>query len=217
MRKYLFILLLFLTVISANVENAAAESSEVISSTINEESENKTSKQNRENQNIQLLFGPGYEHSFMGAGFKLGYYFNSDSIVEISWFDGSEIEEERKSIYDDIETVYIYSIGIKVFTGNSLYLKPGLFYGTYRSDYQFNFFDLEKNSYQRKDIGGSIAIGNQWQWKRLTFGIEWLGINSSLYNLNEQGEDPGFPFSIRINDSRWVTFNLTTLNIGVSF
>lgn len=135
-----------------------------------------TSEMNRQDKSFEingLVAGVGIDKTQEG-GFVLGYYLNPQSIIEFDFGvgeDGDDLDITKKR-------THYAGIMFKRFFGNSFYARGGFKYHYMNAltDYAYG------NGYEYKGerFSGVFAVGNQWQWKNFTFGIDWISVSGPI-------------------------------------
>lgn len=88
----------------------------------------------------------------------------------------------------------------KQFTGNSFYIRFGLFYEKLKSS-KYVIYSETQNS-----VLADARIGNQWQWQTITLGIDWIGVYQRALVVKE--------FEYSKNNSK---YGVTFLNFYAGF
>lgn len=167
------------------------------------------SKYNRRGKKMTLALSTGFNYSNSSAGASLGFFLDDDSIIGASFYD----LDDDNNFNEDYEEGLAIELSFKQFSGNSFYIQPFAYYRDVKEFEKESFFgSIENRSYTIRDVGVGIKIGNQWQWKNLTLGCDWFGINRQVSRLEEEG-DEGF---LSFNDDR-TQFTLLNLYFGASF
>ena len=127
--------------------------------------------------------GIGNESGVIGS-----YYFTSNQLFELGasmpyLFDRPE-GYEHDGIYRNIKKYYA-ALRLTNFWDNSFYTTQGIGYRSVK----MKLYGLADETtadgggakkifyeHERQDIGVDIAIGNRWQWRRASFGVDWLGL-----------------------------------------
>ncbi len=220
----LMIMLGILGSLQAQVPTNDQQTSNQVSQASNPDNQfNDVSAKNRVGQQFELMLSLGVNYSDAGAGLTGGYYFNPNSILELELF--SSEDDSRDDVNNDYkysnvnfrQTTDAVSANWKYFTGNSFYIRPGIFYVDYQ--YKTEGYIFGNSDISRKDLGVSFGIGNQWQWENFTIGCEWIGLQAGMLNLSRSGRDNTLFSDIdgRGTDRDWKSASLLKLNIGASF
>ena len=101
---------------------------------------------------------------------------------------------DDNDVYDDFEQEggTVYSMDVKIFTGNSFYVKPGIYYRK-QTDVLSWIYNSSADNWaanekaEIEDIGINFRIGNQWQWDNFTLGCDWIGLSRTVSKLSETG------------------------------
>lgn len=77
---------------------------------------------------------------------------------------------------------FLASTHLKLFTGNSFYIKLGLDYRHIKYRYEDPVLGsaYERTTFMGDSLGPSFTIGTQWQWSSLTLGVDWVGLSFPL-------------------------------------
>jgi hypothetical protein len=177
----------------------------------------KRSYDHREDKKFQILARMGIDYTETGVGLGLGYFLSRQHLIELSYFSSDEDYESDSSYSDRVEELRVISLGSKIFSGNSFYMSPAIFYSDYEYSYTCNdCFIFSDRSFKRSDLGISFRIGNQWQWDNFTLGCDWIGIQYGVENINKSGRRGGLIPDVRDNET-WISATLLNLSMGVSF
>lgn len=156
-----------------------------------------TSQENRANLKYEITaqYGINYGVGKITQG-SIGYYLNPNDQIAFKAGRGQEGDDKLTN----------FTLQYKHFTGNSFYVAPEVHYLNYFEDDDTpSLLDYEKEKFT--GIGAGIRIGNQWQWKYLTLGFDWIGINHVLAHWSKK-ED--------VFDSPW-SFTIGNCYIGLAF
>lgn len=181
-----------------------------------------SSAHNRIGQDYVLTYETGFAVApAPGAGLTFGKYLNRNSLVQANISSGA-FPFFFFTMFTSTATV-----NFKKFVGNSFYYRAGA--GV--RDIKVQDWDINRSTFKGQEIGrsqslvGDLAIGNQWQWKYFTLGVDWIGIMPSLATLQSKTDTSG----IRNEADRqkamedWdqiaklTTTQLLRFNIGASF
>lgn len=177
-----------------------------------------TSEAHRQDKTLEinaLLHGVGLAKT-QEMGLVLGLYVTADSLLELEWGQGRE--DWNDEFIGGRKRTKFASVYFKKFWGNSFYVRGGLKYVSldlesgwgYDSDYSFTADRLST----------VVAIGNQWQWKNFSWGIDWVTLNAPLFThfRNEQRTESGAQWSLEYDKERFATEGLISFpNIYVGF
>lgn len=170
------------------------------------------SKYNRENKKASLALSTGFTYSSGSVGLSASLFLDEDTMLSASFYDLSD--DNRDS--SDYEEGYAAQVSFKQFSGNSFYVEPFLYYRDIKENdtdpFIFSFSEPERYQYRIRDIGVGVKIGNQWQWKNLTVGCDWVGLNRQVSRLEEEGNSD----FLSENESRF-QFTLLNFYVGASF
>jgi hypothetical protein len=125
------------------------------------------------------------------SGAAVGYYFNSRTLAELSYVSGSE-----DILFIKVKGT-LAEARLKRFWGNSFYANLGVGYRTIAFDATLKPLtgtDDFGASAKVSSIGGSLGIGNRWQWETFTMGCDWVGyfipaISNGSTTVNVSGAD----------------------------
>lgn len=177
--------------------------------------EDLNSRQNRQELKYQLIVGSENKTNTVGPAnfFEIGYFFSSQQMLNLKYVTYKGTYNSPLSKHQQLEFLG------KIFSGNSFYTKLGAFYrkGDYRpSSYYYPYDGSEYIPYY--EYGVKLSIGNQWQWKSLTIGSDWIGIDrnikSNRYDFNANTERSSRNKDTSNNE---IKVNLLSLYIGASF
>ncbi len=147
-----------------------------------------TSKAARENKKFGLLIGSGRETTASALHAAIDVYLNPDLILQLKGVSDSE------DVYDGVkDSENSVNLGLKIFQGNSFYIKPSVGYLKYSEVDTISFIigqvlQVTTDANQLSAVTGSLAIGNQWQWKNLSIGVEWVGVTHTLATLDYEND-----------------------------
>ncbi|MBL7545057.1 MAG: hypothetical protein JNL11_14665 [Bdellovibrionaceae bacterium] len=129
---------------------------------------------------ISPNFGPA---SNISAGYFIDR--NRQVFIEIGSGDGvlthSLTERSMGETRSMSSKIHVVQAGAhyKQFLGNSFYFRGGAHYQTveYKYDLSNSLYESRReiSTFKGESIVGSVAIGNQWQYKYLTIGCDWIG------------------------------------------
>jgi hypothetical protein len=125
----------------------------------------------------------------LGSGFTLGMHLGTNQIVEVNAAFASAEKGDESTLANDSAGSYdfradgsssIVGARYKRFVTNSFYWHGGFtFRQTKASLYAVETYGskaTEVAALDNSDIGGSFAIGNQWQWSTFNLGCDWIGL-----------------------------------------
>lgn len=109
----------------------------------------------------------------LGFGLRGGYFISPDSIIGLSYLNGSfdtKTQSYNKSLFE---------VTYKRFFTNSLYLDAGFGYQKWTVDYKVtdnsNSATENASTATLTNFGLVLHVGNQWQWRAFTVGCDWAG------------------------------------------
>ncbi|MBC7421331.1 MAG: hypothetical protein H7328_11435 [Bdellovibrio sp.] len=156
-------------------------------------------------------------------GLHLGYYVDPNTIFQMELTMGSNPLIWGSSGYTILS--YVAGAHLKLFTGNSFYLKLGLDYR--RIDYRYEDPVLgssyEKIDFVGSSLGAAFTIGNQWQWSFYTFGVDWIGLSGPFVSQVNSSSTTGTQQNVRRRDKdedRYLKENVIILSriyVGACF
>jgi hypothetical protein len=140
------------------------------------------------------ILGLNFSTSALSA--EASYFLNPTTTLGLQYSslmntsrDDTNSDQEAK-LWEDDGVGSAITINAKKFLSNSFYAKAGLYYRTQKSVERTLTRNgvLEEAEYgEYEDIGLSVSIGNQWQFKNFTLGADWIGISNSLSILDQEG------------------------------
>ena len=153
---------------------------------------NLTTRESRALTQFQIATGVGFDTGGLAAHLTLGKQLTRDLWLQARAAFPVGIDND--------ESFFFGELGLKIFTGNSFFITPSLFYASGES--------LDEDLFVSSDsaAGGGLmfTIGNEWRInKNLVIGADWIGLG---YHLVEFEED------VRAGVARLLVFN-----IGYSF
>ncbi len=157
------------------------------------------------------IFGGSYRSAPTKA-IEIGYFINKDEVVSLQFTDLPDNDSFNSR---DSEGGSALSVDYKIFTGNSFYIKPGIYYRNQKDITGYTYNNsiedwVTRDFAEIEDIGVNFRIGNQWQWSNFTVGCDWIGANSSIITLSKSGINED------IEDLE-VSATLLNLYLGISF
>lgn len=165
--------------------------------------EEGNSLENRRNRTMQLSLGPGIEFGMPIVSYTAGYFLKQNAVLTARY-------SERHDYTGDTgrKGITAARLGYKKFTGNSFYYQPSLYFR--------NASHVTTVHYKYKDAGVGLRIGNEWQWENFMLGIDWLGINHSVVELDESVY-PGATVPSSIDIDKKFTFDFVGIYLGYTF
>ena len=165
----------------------------------------KNSKQNRDKKKMNISFTAGRELGVNAVGTEISYFLEPNSAIYIKYSNDDE------DIRSGFENTALVKLGLKKFKSNSFYYKVGAYHLSsntkhYVKDSSNNYKSV-KSTFSELGISGSI--GNQWQWENLSVGVDWLGINRTIVELQK--------FSAPFERTNMTTISALNMQIGYSF
>jgi len=181
-------------------------------------------------QNPAGVFGPGLD---------FGFFFTDNSMLTLELsgggtifgyddWNGSDSYTDYRE-YHEMKEGYSLGLAYKYFLGNTFYIKSGADFKTLRYKYTMKDNGNSAANTSRKFSGDtaslSFAVGNQWQFKYLTLGCDWFGLDapilSRVYNVEYSATADGQDRKDNRQDiNRYVTglgVNVLRFYVGASF
>lgn len=174
------------------------------------------SLENRENKNYQLAVGVGNEYTIAAMTLSAGYFLNSSEVITFRYASITR-DDESEAQSNEAEKLKSYTLGYKRFLGNSFNIQPTVYYRRSSIDFvnegAVKSFGTPNLTYD--DMGVGFRIGNEWQWDNFVLGVDWFGINRTVYKINSEEKWQGSPQSI--NFKKGTTLTITSFYLGASF
>jgi hypothetical protein len=158
------------------------------------------------------------------AGLTFGKYLSRNSVVQ-----GNISSGILPFFYSTLQT-QTTTVSYKGFAGNSFYYRAGAGFREIKLlDWQKKgeFYDVTGGPElgRSRSFVADLAIGNQWQWKYFTLGVDWIGFMPSLATVESRTDTSWITNSEdrRRVESDWseiskvTTTQLLRFNIGASF
>jgi hypothetical protein len=156
------------------------------------------SQKNRADKNFMALLYYGYDYERETNQIGFFKFLSPNQLVGLRF--GYRKHEES---YDAKTTQTNLSAEFRQFVSNSFYLAGDINYLRYdHIDYDFP----EDLNEAYRGIGAGFRIGNQWFWKNITVGVDWIGIGQKIIHFRKEGD----PF-------KGANATLLNLHVGVSF
>lgn len=128
-----------------------------------------------------------------GLGLAGGAFVDSDLAIEASYNRG------LASVYFFSVYSEVLSLRAKKYWGNTFYTNAGLARRRIGASFDVlpvpgagDILDVEASV---TSLTADVAIGNQWQWRRFNFGVDWLGVLWPLKRLETNDDIPDVPLS----------------------
>ena len=178
--------------------------------------EENTSLNNRQNKKYQLSVGVGNEYSFAAFTLTAGYFIDPSQVITLRY---SRITQdiESEAVSNELHKIRAYTLGYRKFLGNSFNIQPTMYYRKSSTDYvnEGAVKSVGTPNLTYDDFGVGFKIGNEWQWKNFVLGIDWIGLNKTIYKINSQKTWQGAPQATHFKEE--TTFTLVSLYLGASF
>jgi hypothetical protein len=161
-----------------------------------------TSSDIRKEKSFSVVAGFGINLSEGSQSVGVEYFLESDALLAFrgSYSDDTSGTNEYKDRQISFEIAY------KKFVSNSFYLRPGVYYRDYKEENVYESFWSDQTE-RYKDLGMAFAIGNQWQFNKLTIGCDWFGLANSFKTFKNTT-----PYQIRE-----LSVSLLNFYMGMSF
>ena len=159
--------------------------------------------------------------SIPSYGANVGYFINRNMVGQLEFTEG-----KLNYLFFDIRATTV-AANLKIFTGNSFYIKSGVAYRKVAVDNVLCLLckDPASSFGYNEALAAELAIGNQWQWDTFTLGCDWIGLMVPVANLrSNSGDTSRFTQSEKDDvDRMWNVIGRTTssqlvrLYLGVTF
>lgn len=138
----------------------------------NESVEEDSSEFHRQELTASIVVEPVGFAPYPGFGFAGGYYLTPDDLVEFSYHSASLDFTLFK-----LEST-MAEVRLKHWFGNSFYVNGGLGLRSLKASVTLEPLTGTTDytsSATASSFGGSLVIGNRWQWETFTMGCDWIG------------------------------------------
>lgn len=193
--KYLILLLLFIC-------NNSYSQTEQKSSDYAPFEEGKSSR-NRLDRKWQLALGLGIEFGIPSMNYNASYYLDPNSLLNLRYSHRGDYDKDGGS-----KELSAFKFGVKKFVGNSFFYLPNIAYR--------NTSHTTTADYNYQDITLGVRIGNEWLLDNFTLGIDWLGFNQHIIELEEKVTPDG-PVPSNADIEKTITFDFLGIYVGYSF
>lgn len=142
------------------------------------------SEDNRGDKTVMLTaqlagYGPSAASTM---GLNLGYYVNPNAVILIEGMKNMYSDDLGQPEFNNIKfdsrdssKGQSYGVHMKLFLGNSFYVRGGVDHREF--SYRYNdAANGNSSGFDSTSLALSGAIGNQWQWTNFTMGCDWIGI-----------------------------------------
>ncbi len=158
------------------------------------------------------------------SGAAVGQFLTSDTVVRATARSGKSCLYERCSY---VETSA--SITVQHFVANSFFLEGGAMFQNniyHRVPWGSTSWQTDDNhyTYSAETYGGTIALGNQWQFDSFTIGVRWVQVYQAAFarrskvHADTAGHPVGREQKERLRALEHETkFYLPSLALGFSF
>lgn len=157
----------------------------------------------------------GYQFGFSSMGIIVSSYLSSDASANFEYLSLSErysaTDENLEKKGEVKPSGHALSLNYRKFYSNTFYAQYGMYY---RSQSGFSSIQYRNNGWAERDsasiedIGMSLRIGNQWQWKKINIGFDWISINQTLTDISESKNSKKYTSN---------PISLLNLHFGVGF
>jgi hypothetical protein len=227
-------IIIFTTVLILSNIALAVEDSKVVESTVEQKTEivkvkkKQGSQESRAKSHVAFQAGLGViTTNFLGT--LEGNYIFNDRLVGSLRFGADVIlmkktgEEPKQdgtgttSTYQptlgrDEDRTNILMAGVKIFVGNSFYLRPEVYYRTQNEEVRPSLYSSKKERRIYDDVGTSFSIGNEWQFGHFVFGVDWVGLTYKVATVKTNEVNDWLDV-----DSERTALNILGLHVGASF
>jgi hypothetical protein len=150
----------------------------------------KTSPEERAELDYQIALSYGVDYKMPLTQLMVSKFLKQDHVLGLKIGKGAFRDQTQTDV----------ALQYKIFTSSTFYIAPEIFYLNWQ----------EPNSGETDDkitgLGAQFRIGNQWQWKHLSLGVDWIGLGSTLVYFNYQAED-----------TKEIPITLTELNAYIAY
>lgn len=135
----------------------------------------------------------GIDFGAQSKSLELGYYLDANNIATLKITSMTAIDQDSTGYsYDEDAEKKLWSkdgkgsavyAGLKHFASNSFYVAPAIYSRSQQFVNSISFsggYIIDSSQGKINDVGASVKIGNQWQWKNFTLGCDWVGFSTSL-------------------------------------
>jgi hypothetical protein len=179
-----------------------------------------SSAANREDLDFSVGFGYGMTYTVPAASVNAEIFLDAKQTIIIGMVGVKDRERINDPLLDD--TLKAISLGYKRFVGNSFYFAANIYYRKHDIALKLDgeddlFAENSVSTYSFEDLGGGFRIGNQWQWSNFTLGVDWLGVNRSIFLIEEKLKN--YSEGLKIADVKRPSTSITAayLYMGFSF
>lgn len=195
------------TKVETETETETETASELIADQTTQES-----KEARPNLKYQLAVAIlGREYIGNGVTVSAGHFLSPNDLVTLRYttYNGSNDKALQK--------LRALTAGYRHFWGNSFNVMPTVYYRRNTADYfkEDHVTVTGSSNLIYEDIGLGIRLGNEFQWKNITLGCDWLGVNHTLKKLNHEERAQGTIDSLKLQKN--LTITLLSFYLGYAF
>jgi hypothetical protein len=141
----------------------------------------------RNDQTFQVTAGLGSAIPYFGFGVNAAWFQKPDTLLTFSYLNGVSTEKIFSEFlfgsWEEIPEARWLSAGYKKFVVSSFYWEgTGFFRRLTQSSFHSRSYSYrsEEAEFRLDSLGGTFAIGNQWQWATFTLGCDWIGFGVPL-------------------------------------
>jgi hypothetical protein len=129
-----------------------------------------SSQEARASKTYEATIQAGGDYRMSPTSLALMYFFNADNLLGLkAGVDRTGVEHQTN-----------IALQFKHYASNSFYVAPEIFYLNTNEDVIGGFwsdvFNIQREYARYSSMGAGIRIGNQWTWKYVTVGCDWVGI-----------------------------------------
>lgn len=199
----IFLLSLLVLNVAFGADEVISDQPNVISTTV-PGTKRITSADNRNQVKFQASISPiGIENSVNALSASLGHYITSNDLILLKYsnFNGN----------DYVNKLNAFTLGYRRFEGNSFNVMPTVYYSRSTNNEGIYSGNGIYQTLTYNEMGIGFRIGNEWQWENFLLGMDWIGINRSLY------VSQNYKSSKTYDDDINYTATVLNLNVGYSF
>ncbi len=158
----------------------------------------KTSGENRNGKKLEITLQSGVDYRMSPTQVSAMYFINQDNMIGVKSGTDRTTHERQTN----------FALQYKHYGSNSFFVAGELFYLNTREEVNGLWGDLfDQQEYaEHSSLGAGIRIGNQWTWKYVTVGCDWIGIGQRFGTFKKE--------TSKLNDT---TLTLLNIIIGTSF
>lgn len=150
----------------------------------------KTSPEERAELDYQIALSYGVDYKMPITQIMVSKFLEQDRVLGLKVGKGAFRDQTQTNV----------ALQYKIFTSSTFYIAPEIFYLNWQEPYSGYTDD------KITGLGAHFRIGNQWQWKHFSLGVDWIGLGSTLVYFNYQSEH-----------TKEIPITLTELNAYAAF